>query len=175
MKIFFILSCVAVSWIQVKSQTLRETELWIADKIVNYQFSIKDKRDSKVSWTEITATVDFSNSGYLFISETRYFKSKNQPTLHWSHIVPIKHMKSIIYTIEKNYVAVEFGIKTDNVAGQNMILEEIYSDHGLSSESSTVERFTLILGKSFLEDKLPTEFKKAINHLIELHGGEVVK
>ncbi len=159
---------------QANCQTLQETELWIADKIESYQFSKQGKHDANVFWTDITAVADFSNSGYLFISEIRYYKSKYPPTLHRSHIIPIKHMKSIRYNIEDDYVAVEFRIKSDNVAGQNMILKEIYDENGLVSESNNVDRFSIILGRSFLTDHLPNRFRKAINLLIELNGGEVV-
>ena len=163
------------SGFQANCQTLQETELWIADKIESYQFSERDNRDANAFWTDVTAVADFSNSGYLFISEIRYYKSENLPTLHRSHIIPIKHMKSIRYKIEDDYVEVEFGIKSDHVAGQNMILKEIYDENGLVSESNNVDRFSIILGRSFLKDHLPNRFRRAINHLIELNGGEVVK
>ncbi len=159
---------------QANCQTLQETELWIADKIESYQFSKRDKRDANVFWTDITAVADFSNSGYLFISEIRYYKSEYLPTLHRSHVIPIKHMKSIRYKIEDDYVAVEFRIKSDHVAGQNMILNEIYDENGLVSESNNVDRFSIILDRSFLKDHLPNRFRKAVNHLIELNGGEVM-
>ena len=160
---------------QANCQTLQETELWIADKIESYQFSKQDKRDANVVWTDITTVADFSNTGYLFISEIRYYKSEYLPTLHRSHIIPIKHMKGIRYIIEDDYVAVEFRITSGHVAGQNMILKEVYDKNGLVSESNNVDRFSIILGRSFINDHLPNRFRKAINHLIELNGGEVVK
>ena len=173
---FLIISTLLVFYgFQANCQTLRETELWIANQIENHQFSIRDKRDANVAWTDITAIVDFSNSGYLFISEIRYYKSENLPTLHRSHIIPIKHMNSISYKFEDDYVAVEFRIKSGHVAGQNMILKEIYDEHGLVSESKKVDRFSIILGRYFIKDHLPNRFRKAVNHLIELNGGEVVK
>ena len=162
MKAFLILTFVTLSGIQVNCQTLRETELWIADKIESYQFSMQDKRDANVSWTDITAEADFATSGYLFISEIRYYKSKKLTTLHRSHIIPIKHMKSIRYKIDEDFVAVEFGITSDHVAGQNMILEEIYDKHGLVSDSKNVDRFTIILGRSFLREKLPNRFRDTL-------------
>jgi hypothetical protein len=160
---------------QAGCQTLRETELWIAEKIEGHQFIIKDKSNTDVFWSDITAEVDFSNSGYLFISEIRYYRFKDLPALHRSHIVPIKHMESIRYIFEDDYVAVEFGIKSDQTAGQNMILQEIYDVYGLVSESENVDRFSIILDRSFVIDNLPNRFRKAINHLIALNGGEVVQ
>ena len=155
-------------------QTLGETELWIADKLESHPFNIQNKRDADVTWSDITTEVDFETSGYLFISETRYYKTRNQPPLQRSHIVPIKHMKSIIYKFGKDYVEVEFGIKSGVSAGQNMILTEIYDKYGVVRDSENVDRFNIILGRSFLQDKMPNRFRKAIDLLIEFHGGEIV-
>lgn len=157
---------------QANCQTLRETEQWIVDVIESNQFNIQDKRDAKVDWKDITTKVDFSNTGYLFISEIRYFKSKNPATLHRSYVIPIKHMKNIEYKFEDDYVTMEFSIKSDNVAGQNMILMEIYNDHGLVSESKNVDQFSIILGRSFIMDNLPNKFRKAVDYLIELNASQ---
>jgi hypothetical protein len=158
---------------QTNCQTLQETEIWLENIIETHQFSEGDNRKSDVIWSEITAEVDFSNSGYLFISEIRYFKTNQQPALHRSYVIPIKHMRSIRYIIEDEFVAVEFSIKSGQTGGQNMILKETYDNRGSVSETKSVDRLSIILNRSFLGDNLPNRFRKAVNHLIELNGGEI--
>lgn len=154
-------------------QTLEETELWIVNVIESHQLTRQNKTRADVVWKEITTEVDFANPGYLFISEIRYYKTKHLSTLHWSHIIPVKHMKSISYRIEDEYVEVEFSIRLEQSGGQNLILRETYGDNGLVSESDNVEKLSIVLSRTFLNENLSRRFRKAVDHLIVLNGGNV--
>jgi len=155
----------------LSGQSLEETELWISEQIESHQLTKGDKTGADVVWKEITTEVDFATPGFLFISEIRYYKTKHLPTLHRSHIIPIKHMKSISYRIEDDYVEVEISIRLEQDGGQNLILREIYGHNGMASESENVDRLSIVLSRSFLENKLTRPFRKAIDHLILLNGG----
>ena len=165
MKHLIILSFIAVS-LSTHCQTLRETELWIADKFEIFGLKTKE------GYVEIhhNYVLDFSEEWKLIIYETEFLPKSQSSTLIIFN-VPIPRMKKILYNIKEDRVMVWIQTKAGVSDVINPILKQTIRNEEWNTEN--ISGFSLYFDKKFLEEDMPNRFIKAMNHLIELNGGEI--
>ena len=177
MKTTLLLILLAIMGIQANSQTLRETELWIIDKIESNQYHKIVEYEGYTPAFDFSYTygVSFTGNGELFISENQIHSLDYMPPTYRTYLIPIKYMKKITYAIEDDCVRVWIPTDLQLTRGENVVLINNCDDSWCVMTSQYTSGFQILLSKTFLNDDLPNRFIEAMNHLIELHGGEVVK
>ena len=161
----FIFICIN-SLSQTNSPTLHETQLWVKDIIENYGV--------KGNLVNYYYSVDFSKNGLLIITENQNWRGSKNPQIS-EYTVPIKLMEKVQYEFRDINVLVWIKCKS-SVNGKvfNPIITKSFGNDRFI-EGENISGITLLFNISFKENDLPNRFVKAINHLIELNGGEIVK
>lgn len=148
------------------AQTKKETELWIKNTIEAHPSRSLFRIDYTVSYDQ--------NRGEMWISE---WWSGNDPH-NVVYIIPIKHMKSP--KIESTHSGVRYEIRIKPVFVDNKLIDGIIKvtkdkESDKYNEEKGISSYFLDLNKSLMEDNRHERLITAINHLIELYGGEIDK
>ncbi len=146
--------------------SLEETEDWIKEKIeihdiFNYRngagygrgYSIKFMDGNMVIWELIYLGSD--TSSFAFIKKCE---------------IPINEMRKLEVEVNETTCSMIIRIRGYN---EKILCQEIEED-GQDVFTQTY-RLELVLNETFAEENLPERMVNAFNHLIELHGGHVVK
>jgi len=145
---------------QESTPTVRETQLWIEDILETYYY--------KESPLPVLIDIEYNNNGEMIITMKT---QSSHPVLSSSQTfkIPIKTMKKVKYEYTNDYVVIT--LRSVSKEGKPLISSI------LSNRLSFLhyEQITLLMSKNFEKEDLPNRFTNAMNHLIELHGGEVVK
>ena len=142
--------------------TLKETQDWIKEKI--------ESNGLRAYHMETYYEVLYSDSGDLIIKQTAWFTIREQSTID-VYTIPIKKMDKIKYQMNDMDVTLKIRCRKSESA---QILCETY-EKDVIVETKNIDDFTIVMGKNFKNYDLTNRLIKAVNHLIELNGGEVVK
>lgn len=181
MKLHLYIICILLStYSQVKTQTLKETEEWIKQKFEEYEANMKNEittytskgNSVKTYITRVTSYPDFSHKGELWITYNKY-SSVTGSTKSTLYIIPIRHMKSVKYDATDDCVFILFSVKNADKSSRSDNIRVLESNSKVFNDSYI--EFGIEFDKKFLEDDMPARFKKAIDRLIVLNGGKIVK
>ena len=142
------------------SQTKKETEDWISEKIELYSYS--NEYDIFNSYI-ITYDEDNMIVKNNFKSITNGYETKF--TLSYS--IPIKEMSKIRFEEKGSNVWLILKIK----GGAKSIKKSVDTESGYNYTNE----IEIILEKSINDDNLKNRLTKAFNHLVKVHGGKVIE
>ncbi len=173
---YFVFGILLVFSTIVKSQTLKETEDWIKQKFDEYEYSASGHSSyngNPTFWTlRFTYVPNFSKKGELWITENK-FNNPPGETNTSLYIIPIKYMNSVKYQYQDDCVFVLFSVKNEDLFSERDNIK--FQDFKSQKIENTMIQFAIKLANSFKDNDMPNRFKKALDHLIELNGGKVVK
>lgn len=145
--------------ITVYSQTKRETQDWISQKIPIYSYSSSDIQRSY--------NVTFEGD-YIVI--TGNIVDKMTAPLVLTYVIPIKEINSVSFSEKPNNIWMSIRIK----GNKNLIKTNAMSGDWSGNEEYKSE-VNLVLDKTIAEDNMKSRIIKAFNRLITLYGGTVAK
>lgn len=156
-----------------------ETKDWIKNKIENFSHDYNESSPEthigrygslkyEVEFHDCNMTIWEKDALYyknVFTEKyTKYYYNK-------SYEIPLKEISNIQFSQEGKYMRMIFKIKSN----ENLIKEMMFTDMPSPSTNKMVNLSNVSIPSRFFENDLSSRFTKAINHLVLLCGGKIIR